>query len=225
MKTLHCPGWTGQAPWRLLWLPGAAMTAADVAAQGWAAEAAQQGLAIDMLAVDLQGERLDGADALAELVQTQLRPARAAGCRLWLGGLSLGGWQAVLCAQRHPGLLDGLCLLAPYPGERAAWNAIQRAGGLDAWRGPDAAQAGDPSFEVWSWWRDAPARADQPGAPAVWMAYGREDRFAPGLDRLAARLPAARVQRLAGGHDWACWRPAFSAFLAQQALAPAGQGA
>ena len=206
-------GYTGQAPWRLLWLPGAAMSAEDVLAQRWDAEAAGLGLHIDMQAIDLQAERFDGADAIGALVDT-LRAARAQVQRLWLGGLSLGGWQAALCAQRQPGLLDGLCLLAPYPGDRLAWNAIELAGGLDVWPGPDAQQAHDPAFEVWSWWRE---RERDPHGPEVWMGYGQQDRFADGMQRMAARLPAERVARLDGGHDWACWRPAFSHFLAQQA--------
>ncbi|WP_288253300.1 alpha/beta hydrolase-fold protein [uncultured Hydrogenophaga sp.] len=218
MNAERFAGWTGDAPWRLVWLPGAAMTAADVAAQGWAAEAAAAGWPVDMVAVDLQAQRYDGADAIDELVIDWLRPAREAGRRVWLGGLSLGGWQAVLCARRHPGLLDGLCLLAPYPGDRLAWNAIQRAGGLDAWGGPEAGES-DPAFEVWAWWRQVPLR------PAVWMGHGRQDRFAEGMDRMAARLSPARVLRIDGGHDWACWRPLWSAFLAQRAWDTAEGGA
>jgi pimeloyl-ACP methyl ester carboxylesterase len=209
VKAVRFPGWRGDAPWRMVWLPGAAMSADDVAAQGWDAEAAACGLPIDMLAIDLQARAFDGADAIDALVTDWLRPARATVQRLWLGGLSLGGWQSVLCASRHPELLDGLCLLAPYPGDRLAWGAIERAGGLDAWPGP-APHETDPALAVWAWWRRPPAR------PRVWMGYGRQDRFADGMDRMAARLDPAQVQRIDGGHDWACWRPLWSAFLATQ---------
>lgn len=221
MRLLPFAGFTGQAPWRLLWLPGAAMSAEDVLAQRWDAEAAALGLDIDMQAVDLQAERFDGADAIDALL-AELRALRAQVPRLWLGGISLGGWQSALCAQRAPGLLDGLCLLAPYPGDRLAWNAIEQDGGLDVWPGPDAQQAHDPAFEVWHWWRERERHAQ---GPQVWMAFGRHDRFADGMERMAARLPAARVHRLEGGHDWACWRPAFSFFLAQQAARGAAGGA
>lgn len=211
MKALRFGTWRGDAPLRMVWLPGAAMTAADIAAQGWDAEAADQGHAIDMVAIDLQAQRFDGADAIDALVAEWLQPARDAGARLWLGGLSLGGWQAVLCASRHPALLDGLCLLAPYPGDRVAWGAIERAGGLDTWSGPAPGET-DPALTVWAWWKRPPQR------PRVWMGYGRQDRFADGMDRMAARLGAAQVQRVDGGHDWACWRPLWSAFLTSGAL-------
>lgn len=218
MNALRFAAWTGDTPWRMVWLPGAAMTAADVAAQGWDAEAARAGQAIDMLSIDLQAQRYDGADAIDALARDWLRPARKAGHRVWLGGLSLGGWQAVLCARRHPDLVDGLCLLAPYPGDRLVWNAIEAAGGLDAWPGPAPDEA-DPAFEVWAWWRRVPA------PPAVWLGYGRQDRFAEGMDRMAARLPADRVLRIDGGHDWACWRPLWSAFLARRPWAQGEEGA
>lgn len=218
MKAQRFAGWTGDAPWHWVWLPGAAMSAADVAAQGWDAEAAAAGQAIDMVAIDLQGQRYDGADAIDALATDWLRPARDAGRRVWLGGLSLGGWQAVLCARRYPDLVDGLCLLAPYPGDRPAWNAIQRAGGLDAWSGP-APDQDDPAFEVWAWWKNPPPR------PVAWMGHGRQDRFADGMERMAARLPVERVLRIDGGHDWACWRPLWTAWLARRPWALDGEGA
>lgn len=218
MNAQRFAGWTGDAPGRLVWLPGAMMTAADVAAQGWSVEAAATGWTVDMVAIDLQAQRHDGADAIDALAAQCLRPAREAGRRVWLGGLSAGGWQAVLCACRHPELVDGLCLLAPYPGDRLAWNTIERAGGLDAWTGPAPDEA-DPAFEVWAWWRRVPPR------PVVWMGYGRQDRFADGMDRMAARLPPGRVLRIDGGHDWACWRTLWSAFLAQRAWQAAEEGA
>lgn len=204
------------APLRLVCLPGAAMSAADIAAQGWGADLQVRGLRVDMDALDLQAQRLDGADAIDRLAAEVLRPARDTGARVWLAGISLGGWQAVLCAARHPGLVDGLCLLSPYPGDRLAWQPIERAGGLDAWV-PEAGD--DPALAVWAWWR-CPA----PNV-AVWMGYGLQDRFADGMARMAARLPAHAVQRIEGGHDWACWRRLWQHFLDNGVAWPARAGA
>lgn len=213
MRCVRMPGWTGDAPWRLVWLPGAAMVAGDIVARGYEAVAAAQGLAIDLMAVDLQAARMDGADALEPLVAQQLRPARATGVRICLAGISLGGWQAVLCAQRWPDAVDALCLLSPYPGERGVWRRIEAAGGLDAWVPP--AVADDPVFDTWAFWRRPPATLP------VWMGYGRRDRFADGMARMAARLPAAAVQVIDGDHDWACWDALWRAYVAQaRHLAP-----
>lgn len=197
------------APLRLCWLPGAAMRADDIAGQPWGADLAAQGIAADMDAIDLQTDRLDGADAIDRYAAEVLRPARAAGQRVWLAGISLGGWQSVLCAARHPTLVDGLCLFSPYPGDRLAWARIARAGGLDAWV-PDPAEP-DPALAVWAWWRRPPRGL------RVWMGYGRADRFADGMDRMADRLATGTaghtVHRIDADHDWACWQRLWGDFL------------
>lgn len=200
------------APLRLVCLPGAAMSADHIAAEGWGADLQARGVRADVHAVDLQAQRLDGADAIDQLAAELLQPARAAGARVWLLGISLGGWQSVLCAARHPGLVDGLCLLSPYPGERPAWQQIARAGGLDAWV---PAPGDDPALEVWAWWQRPPPHA------AVWLGYGLQDRFADGVTRMADRLPAHAVHRIEGGHDWVCWRRLWHRFLDGGALVAA----
>lgn len=215
MRCVHAPGWDGDAPWRLVWLPGAAMAAEDIVARGYEAVATSYGLAIDLMAVDLQATRMDGADALEALVAQQLRPARERGVRICLAGISLGGWQAVLCARRWPDALDALCLLSPYPGERGVWRRIEAAGGLDAWVPP--AEPDDPVLDTWAWWQHPPARLP------VWMGHGRRDRFADGMARMAARLPARSVHVIEGDHDWACWDALWRAYVGQAAhLVPEG---
>ncbi|QIM52423.1 alpha/beta hydrolase-fold protein [Hydrogenophaga crocea] len=203
------------APVRLCWLPGAAMRAEDIAAQPWGAALAAHGFAADMDAIDLEPERLDGADAIDRCAGEVLRPAREAGQRVWLAGISLGGWQSVLCAARHPGLVDGLCLFSPYPGDRLAWRRIAQAGGLDAWT-PEPHES-DPALAVWAWWRRPPRSL------RVWLGYGSADRFGDGMDRMAERLQGApdrhAVHRIDADHDWACWHRLWGDFL-HHGLAP-----
>jgi hypothetical protein len=62
-----------------------------------------------------------------------LAPARNVP-RVWLGGISRGGQLALSCWAGQVGAVDGLCLLAPYPGRRITTNAIERAGGLARWQ-------------------------------------------------------------------------------------------
>lgn len=200
---------------RLVWLPGAAMSADDIAAQGWGDQLRARAWPVAMDAVDLEGERLDGADAIQGLVSECLQPAREAGERVWLAGISLGGWQSVLCSARHGGLVDGLCLFSPYPGDRLAWLTVERAGGLDRWT---PVPGGDPALEVWAWWQRPPSNV------RVWMGYGRQDRFADGLTRMAERLPNgsdSTVHPIEGGHDWVCWNQLWNLFLGSGAMWPA----
>ena len=76
-------------------------------------------------------------------------PARAEGCRsVWLAGISLGGFIALDYASTHPDECDGLCLLAPYLGNRMLIDEIARAPGLAAWEPGELAES-DEERRIW----------------------------------------------------------------------------
>lgn len=190
----------------LLLLPGAYMTPQQFVDAGFVRAAAMRGRGVDLAiaAVDVVAAA-DGS--LLPALRAEIQRARQAGyAAVWLGGISLGGFLALLHAARHPGEVDGLCLFAPYPGGRITLAAIARAGGLAAWT-PDATQRDDPELEVWDWLRRAPA------ALPIHIDYGRDDRFATGMAQLAAALPRARTTTRAGGHDWPVWQAGWEALL------------
>lgn len=190
----------------LVLLPGAYMKPEGFAAAGFFNSVRRRGLALDVCTVDLDLATISGGRAL-DLVRTQvLEPARAQYRRVWLGGISLGGFLSLAMAADHPGAVDGLCLLAPYPGSRVTTNAIARAGGLDAWT-PEAAQLADPEFRVWRWLREAA------GSLPAFVGYGRDDRFAEGMGRLADCFPEDARRVVGGGHDWPAWRSLWDHFL------------
>lgn len=105
-----------------------------------------------------------------------------------------------------PGAVDGLCLLAPYPGSRLTTNAITRAGGLSVWQATPE-ELSDPEFRMWNWLRRPPA--DFP----VFVGYGTEDRFAAGMKQIADCFPASAGQALPGDHDWPVWQRLWEGFL------------
>lgn len=107
----------------------------------------------------------------------------------------------------RPGVADGLCLLAPYPGSRPSVNVVERAGGADAWQASEA-DLQDPELRVWRWLQRPP-----PGLP-VFIGHGTEDRFADRIQRVAERFPPASRHTVAGGHDWSAWLPLWERFLA-----------
>lgn len=49
--------------------------------------------------------------------------------------------------------------------------------------------------------------------PALYAAWGTEDRFAPQVKLLGDSLPKTRVTTMKGGHLWSTWKPLFGAFL------------
>lgn len=190
----------------LVLLPGAYMTPEHFAENGFFADASVRHLRLDIVAVDLGLDAVSSGEALPAVIEQILIPARAQYRQVWLGGISLGGLLALCLNADHPGLVDGLCLIAPYPGSRLTTNAIKRAGGLDVWE-PTAVDLTDPECRAWRWLKAPPASFP------VFVGYGTEDRFAEGMQAIAARFPPTARCALPGDHDWPVWRDLWEYFL------------
>jgi pimeloyl-ACP methyl ester carboxylesterase len=197
---------TGAANLMVL-LPGAYMQPEDFAAAGFFTALSARRLPYDLLAVDLDLEAISAGTALPALQAEILAPARRRGyAKIWLGGISLGGLLALGHNADTPGSVDGLCLLAPYPGSRLTTNAIARAGGLASWQATPEELA-DPEFRVWRWLQKPPA--DLP----VFVGYGSEDRFAAGMQQIADCFPPSARHAIPGGHEWPVWQLLWEHFL------------
>lgn len=190
----------------LVLLPGAYMQPEDFVAAGFFAAVAARKLSLDLCAPALDLTAISVGETLPELQRQILEPARRAYRRVWLGGISLGGLLALCQAIDRPATVDGLCLLAPYPGSRLTAKAIAEAGGLEAWQASPT-QLADPEFRVWRWLQAPPA------ALPVFVGYGSDDRFADGMQRLAERFPARSRHTIPGGHDWPAWQLLWQHFL------------
>jgi len=193
-------------------LPGAYMRPEDFAQAGFFAAVSQRGLALDIAAVDLDFAAISGGTALPALQAEIIEPARRQGYqKIWLGGISLGGLLALCHHVDTPGSIDGLCLIAPYPGSRLTTNAIARAGGLANWQATPE-ELTDPEFRMWRWLQKPP-----PDFP-VFVGYGSEDRFAAGMQQIAECFPGAARHASPGDHDWPVWRLLWERFLDSQSL-------
>ncbi len=188
-------------------LPGAYDTPADFVTHGFDTLAATAGLTLRTHPTDLNAV-VDGSlvHALhAEVVQ----PARAAGhARIVLGGISIGALTAMTYQDTYPGTVDGLALLAPYPGNRSITRTIEASGGLAGWT-PGPLQEIDGELRGW---RALQALA-RTTPSAIWLGYGEQDRFAGGHALMAAVLPPTQVHTTPGGHDWPTWRRLWQAML------------
>ena len=109
----------------LVLLPGAYMTPEHYA-EHFFPTVARKGMVLDLLAVDLGLDAMACGEAIPAILDQIIRPARRSYRRVWLGGISLGGLLALNLVADHPGEIDGLCLIAPYPGSRLTTNAIMR---------------------------------------------------------------------------------------------------
>lgn len=200
------PSTQAGAPAVLLLLPGARMSPHHMVDAGLFETVRQRGLALDLVATDLHADGADNQEALHSLETEWLAPARQKYQHVWLGGISRGGLLALSYLAERVGAVDGLCLLAPYAGSRLTTNAIRRSGGLDAWE-PTTAQLQDPEFRLWQWLKHPDVSIP------MFMGYGKQDRFADGMQPMAQRLPLASHRTVEGGHDWPTWLTLWADFL------------
>ena len=154
-----------------------------------------------LLLPDLPVDDLRSRTGLVALREEVIAPARRAGLRVWLAGISLGGYLSLLYARRWPEDLAGLLLLAPYLGNPGLRRTIKAAGGPRAWLAdtqPIASSVGsEEEREVW--------RLLAADRLPVCLGFGTDDRFAPGHRLAAELLPPTQVCTVPGGHDWRTW--------------------
>jgi pimeloyl-ACP methyl ester carboxylesterase len=190
MRSILKPARPGSvAPTQMVWLPGAYHSAQDFLDQGFAEAVLRRQIHLDLRFVDLEMQHLDDREPLDRLRAEIVLPARGSGVSVWLAGISLGGAIALEYAGSYPDELDGLCLLAPYLGNRG-----------------ELAE-GDVERRIW---RYLEARAD---SRPLYLGYGQEDRFSAAHRVLAGKLPADAVDVIAGGHEWRTWTKLWENFL------------
>jgi pimeloyl-ACP methyl ester carboxylesterase len=191
----------------MVWLPGAYHAAQDFLAAGFVDAVRTRRLDLDLTFVDLELEHVADRSALRSLRSNIVLPARAAGVSIWLGGISLGGLFALDYAASYPDELDGLCLLAPYLGNRILTAEIIQAPGLGAWQPGELAET-DEERRIWRYIKTR--RAD---SRPLYLGFGQGDRFSAAHELLAATLPADSVDVIAGGHEWSTWSRLWENFL------------
>ena len=192
---------------RVLLLPPAYARPGDFLREGFADAVRARALEVDLVAVGLRLRSVSDRSVLTQLTQL-VAAARAAGCtQVWLAGISLGAYIALLYAEREPRAVDGLCLFAPYLGSHIVTQEIERAGGVAAWQ-PAEVAAEDEERRLWRF-----IKTHAPGEPPIHLGLGREDRFGARHRLLAAALPAAHVDLVPGGHEWPVWRRLWENFL------------
>ncbi len=198
----------------LVMIPAAFAAPEDFVSAGFIGAVRGRGLDVDLVFAALELEHVGDRSVLTRLHEELLKPARAEGCSVWLGGISLGGYVALCCAERHPGAINGLCLLAPYLGSHIVTGEIERAAGVHSWS-PGELASDDEERRVWRFIQ----RSAAGGTPAIHLGIGRDDRFAPRHRVLAAALEPGGVDVVPGGHDWPTWLRLWERFL-EVRLAP-----
>lgn len=186
---------------------------------GFARAVASRGLAIDLVAVDSHLGYFRARSIVERLRTDVIAPARAAGYdTIWIVGTSLGGLGGLLYLRDHPEDLAGVLALAPYLGETAVIEEIERAGGPGQWQAPPTIAESDVGRELWSWLATWPG--DGPPVP-LHLGWGAADDFARSNRLLAGLLPPEQVYTVEGGHDWRVWERLWEEFLDRTRLCAA----
>jgi len=154
-------------------------------------------------------------DRLASL----LEPVRARYLRIWLVGVSLGGYGAALTARAHPELVDGVVLISPFLGvPRSVKPVVMRIEGAGGMANFSTARTEFSSPRrhfmeaepLWGWLADH-LRAD--GQPAIHLAWGADDGFARTHRALAGAPGLGSTLTQSGGHDWTTFASLFAEFM------------
>ncbi len=224
--TLHLPAACAPRPDTLLvMLPGSWSRPEEFIEEGMVAAVRARGIAADIVIVDAHVGYYDDRSIAVRLQQDVIAPARAQGYRnVWVLGISIGAFGALIHAEAQPQQVDGLVLLGPYLGQRLTTEELRAQGGLQRWRAPtgqlDPLDPADIDHIVWRWLQPyAGAVQTPPQRPALYLGYGLDDRFRASHGVLADALPPAQVFKEKGGHDWAPWRAAWGRALDAMPLA------
>jgi enterochelin esterase-like enzyme len=158
----------------------------------------------------LYWNRHPGDDPMAMIVEELIPMCRRLGlgraaASVGVTGISMGGYGALLLAEKHPRLISAVAAISP-----AVWTSYAQARDANAGAYASArAFAGD----------DVVTHASALAGTAVRIASGVEDPFHPGVLALAQALPASAVVDITDGcHDgsfFASQAPASLGFLAR----------
>jgi pimeloyl-ACP methyl ester carboxylesterase len=188
----------------IIFLPGIDDLAEDFDKQGLIGDMRRQGIEADAVAVDAHYGYYAARIIHERITDDVIGAAQAAGYeRIWLAGISLGGFGAASYAARHPSRVAGLFLFAPYLGDSALIKEIASAGGIRNWEPGKLAEEDYPRA-LWAWFKHW--TADGHPIPRIYLGYGQRDLFARAHALLAEALPEEQVVSIPGGHDWRTWK-------------------
>ncbi len=139
-------------------------------------------------------------------IVSELRPRYD---EFWIVGTSMGGYGAIAYAEKFPGSVTGLILLAPYLGQNKVLTDIEEAGGLAKWD-PNGFVTNDTrtahGVRVWAWLKE---HASTEELPLVYLSTGDDDKLLRSFHLLEPALPKKRIRIIDGGHNWKTWRRLF----------------
>ncbi|WP_256354108.1 MULTISPECIES: alpha/beta fold hydrolase [unclassified Variovorax] len=204
---LHAAHSLSRADTLLVFLPGAFLKPEEFEREGFVDAVRQRRIDADVLIVDANVSYYYDQTFIERLQSSVIQPQRERGYKsIWLVGISIGGFGALIHELASPGSVDGIVTIAPYLGRRPLGADIARAGGLRSWRpleGPPSDSEADRL--LWPWLQQYAFPTPSRRLPPLYLGFGTSDRFACNHKVLAEVLPEGHVFTTEGGHDWPQW--------------------
>ena len=162
----------------------------------------------DVIAVDAHFGYYTERNLVPRLHEDVIVPALARGYeKIWLLGISMGGFGSLLYASEYPNEISGVILLSPFLGSPGLIRQIEAAGGLESWNG--AADGYDEhEIAIWRWLKRQ--LSDPASGRPVILGYGRSERMARTYGPLIEALDPSRLFRIPGRHEWTTWKPLWA---------------
>lgn len=195
------------APLLVVMLPGAYSLPHDFVDEGFVRRLRELRFAADVWIADSHLGYIENGTLLQRLRADVIAPAQRAGYRrIWLVGISLGGFASLGLLRQQPEAIEGVLAIAPYLGRPALVQQVAAAGGAAYARAPHDA---DPEAALWTWFGGAPDALRE----KVHLYTGSEDRFIDGHRLFAQLLAADHRLEVPGTHDWPAWNALWARWL------------
>lgn len=187
----------------LVLLPGLHDVISKFETHGFIDSIRQSGQPCDLVSVDAHYGYYNARNIVERLHNDVIIPARQAGYSdIKIVGISLGGFGALLYANRYSTEVTTLVLLAPWLGNEELIDSITVAGGLEHWQPDDTLDEKSPQ-DIWLQRKESLSAATD--ISEVYLGYGSTDKFQQAHSLLAGTLPDDHVFMIAGGHNWSTW--------------------
>lgn len=214
MPFVFHPATAGTADTLVVLLPGFGDGPEDYAAHGVVDAVRAVNAHADVVAADAHFGYYKERSLIDRLHDDVIGPLAGRYQRVWLVGISMGGFGAMIYTMAHREQVHGLILMAPYMGTRDVITEVDIAGGLGNWVPPDLSTIADEEtrkyYEAWAWlqgYAKAPATM-----PQLFLGHGVDDSLHTPNAFVGRFLPDGHYLVRPGGHKWTVWQPMFGEF-------------
>lgn len=186
----------------MILLPGMGDYPESYVSHGFIAALQKQRLGFDVIAVNTHFKYYQSRTLLERVKKDVIEPAQAKGYkRIHIGGISMGGYGALLLDREFPNTFTTVTLFAPYLGEEDFYTDFKK---ID----PKNYATLDEG-NLWPWLTSL----HESQRNRIYLSFGEQDRLASIDGKLAELIPVENTLTDPGNHKWTTWMPLWEKLL------------